>query len=245
MSCSEQYELQPLARRRSPSFDTSTATSKLSHRPSVLSEDLQLHDGPCYPRPPLAPASPRELFLDHQAVFSQCPALQTSSPYKHTGPSPNTRARQDSQGQKAKPGQASPKATDHSPKPEAVEPPDCLCSSASTLEGLSVSDETCLSTSEPSARVPDSVGTSPEDLDKTEQTIPERGQLNGKRDTLWLALRETVYDPSLPASHQSSLSWKGRGGPGDGSPVVLPNSQPDLPDVWLRRPSTHTSGYSS
>lgn len=245
VSCSEQYELQPLARRRSPSFDTSTATSKLSHRPSVLSEDLQLHDGPCYPRPPLAPASPRELFLDHQTVFSQCPALQTSSPYKHTGPSPNTRARQDSQGQKAKPGQASPKATDHSPKPEAVEPPDCLCSSASTLEGLSVSDETCLSTSEPSARVPDSMGASPEDLDKTEQTIPERGQLNRKRDTLWLALRETVYDPSLPASHQSSLSWKGRGGPGDGSPVVLPNSQPDLPDVWLRRPSTHTSGYSS
>ena len=83
------------------------------------------------------------------------------------------------------------------------------------------------------------------DLDEAEQTVPERGQLNEKRDTLWLALKETVYDPSLPPSHQSSLSWKGRGGPGDGSPVVLPNSQPDLPDVWVRRPSTHTSGYSS
>ncbi|EQB77290.1 hypothetical protein CB1_000277014 [Camelus ferus] len=210
----KQYELQPLARRRSPSFDTSTATSKLSHRPSVLSEDLQLHDGPCCSRPPLAPASPRELFLDHQAVFRQCPALQTSSPYKQ-------------------------------PQPQVVEPPDCLCSSASTLEELSVSDETCLSTSEPSARVQDSVGASPEDADETEPTVPERGHLNEKRDTLWLALRETVYDPSLPASHQSSSSWKGRGGPGDGSPVVLPNSQPDLPDVWLRRPSTYTSGYSS
>ncbi|KAJ8776849.1 hypothetical protein J1605_015026 [Eschrichtius robustus] len=246
-SCPEQYELQPLARRRSPSFDTSTATSKLSHRPSVLSEDLQLHDGPCCSRLPPAPTSPRELFLDHQALFSQCPALQTSSPYKQAGPSPKTRARQDSQGQKAEPVQASPEAPARSPKPkpQVAEPPDCLCSSASTLEGLSVSDETCLSTSEPSARVPDSVGASPEDLDETEQTVPERGQLNGKRDTLWLALRETVYDPSLPASHQSSSSWKGRGGPGDGSPVMLPNSQPDLPDVWVRRPSTHTSGYSS
>ncbi|XP_027631641.1 protein dispatched homolog 2, partial [Tupaia chinensis] len=245
VSCSEHYELQPLARRRSPSFDTSTATSKLSHRPSVLSEDLQLHDGPCCSRPPLAPASPRELLLDHQAVFSQCPALQTSSPYKQAGPSPKTRHRQDSQGQKSEPPQTSPEAPAHSPKPKVVEPPDGLCSSASTLEGLSVSDETCLSTSEPSARVADSMGVSPEDLDDTGQVVPERGQLNGKRDTLWLALRETVYDPSLPASHQSSSSWKGRGGPGDGSPVVLPNSQPDLPDVWLRRPSTHTSGYSS
>ncbi|XP_006073103.2 protein dispatched homolog 2 [Bubalus kerabau] len=246
-SCSEQYELQPLARRRSPSFDTSTATSKLSHRPSVLSEDLQLHDGPYCSRPPPGPASPRELFLDHQAVFSQCPALQTSSPYKQAGPSPKTRARQDSPGKKAELVQASLEAPTHPPrpKPQVVEPSDCLCSSASTLEGLSVSDETCLSTSEPSARVPDSVGASPEDLDEAEQTVPERGQLNEKRDTLWLALKETVYDPSLPTSHQSSLSWKGRGGPGDGSPVVLPNSQPDLPDVWVRRPSTHTSGYSS
>ena len=246
-SCSEQYELQPLARRRSPSFDTSTATSKLSHRPSVLSEDLQLHDGPYCSRPPPGPASPRELFLDHQAVFSQCPALQTSSPYKQAGPSPKTRARQDSPGTKAELVQASLEAPTHPPrpKPQVVEPSDCLCSSASTLEGLSVSDETCLSTSEPSARVPDSVGASPEDLDEAEQTVPERGQLNEKRDTLWLALKETVYDPSLPTSHQSSLSWKGRGGPGDGSPVVLPNSQPDLPDVWVRRPSTHTSGYSS
>ncbi|KAM7156288.1 protein dispatched homolog 2 [Molossus nigricans] len=244
-SCSEQYELQPLSRRRSPSFDTSTATSKLSHRPSVLSEDIQLHDGPCCSRPPPAPTSPRELFLDHQAVFSQCPALQTSSPYKQAGHSPKTQARQDSQGQKAEPLQASPEAPAHTPKAKAAEPPDCLCSSASTLEGLSVSDETCLSTSEPSARVPDSMGATPEDQDETEQSVSQRGQLNGKRDTLWLALKETVYDPSLPASHQSSSSWKGRGGPGDGSPVVLPNSQPDLPDVWLRRPSTHTSGYSS
>ncbi|XP_003266776.2 protein dispatched homolog 2 [Nomascus leucogenys] len=244
-SCSEQYELQPLARRRSPSFDTSTATSKLSHRPSVLSEDLQLHDGPCCSRPPPAPASPRELLLDHQAVFSQCPALQTSSPYKQAGPSPKTRARQDSQGEEAETLPASPEAPAHSPKAKAADPTDGFCSSASTLEGLSVSDETCLSTSEPSARVPDSVGVSPDDLDDTGQPVLERGQLNGKRDTLWLALRETVYDPSLPASHQSSLSWKGRGGPGDGSPVMLPNSQPDLPDVWLRRPSTHTSGYSS
>nr|XP_036302028.1 protein dispatched homolog 2 [Pipistrellus kuhlii]KAF6391772.1 dispatched RND transporter family member 2 [Pipistrellus kuhlii] len=246
-SCSEQYELQPLARRRSPSFDTSTATSKLSHRPSVLSEDIQLHDGPCCSRPPPAPASPRELFLDHQAVFSQCPALQTSSPYKQAGPSPQPQARQDSQGQKAEPVQASPDAPApaQASQPKAAEPPDGLCSSASTLEGLSVSDETCLSTSEPSARVPDSAGASPEDLDETEPSAPAQGQLNGKRDTLWLALKETVYDPSLPASHQSSSSWKGRGGPGDGSPVVLPNSQPDLPDVWLRRPSTHTSGYSS
>ncbi|KFO32931.1 Protein dispatched like protein 2 [Fukomys damarensis] len=244
-SCSEHYELQPLARHRSPSFDTSTATSKLSHRPSVLSEDLQLHDGNCCARPPLAPASPRDLLLDHQAVFSQCPALQTSSPYKQAGPSPKTWVRRNSQEQEAEPLQASPEALAHSPKPKAEELPDGLCPSASTLEGLSLSDDTCLSTSEPSTRVQDSMGASPEDLDDIGKPVPELGQLNGKRDTLWLALKETVYDPTLPNSHQSTSSWKGRGGPGDGSPVVLPNSQPDLPDVWLRRPSTHTSGYSS
>ncbi|KAM5234999.1 protein dispatched homolog 2 [Ctenodactylus gundi] len=244
-SCPEHYELQPLARRRSPSFDTSTATSKLSHRPSVLSEDLQLHDGNCCSRPPGAPASPRELLLDHQAVFSQCPALQTSSPYKQAILSPKTWVRQNSQGQETEPLQASSEVPGHTPMPQAEELPDGLCSSASTLEGLSVSDDTCLSTSEPSARMPDCMGLSPGDLGEAGEQVPERGQLNGKRDTLWLALQETVYDPSLPNSHQSSLSWKGRGGPGDGSPVVLPNSQPDLPDVWLRRPSTHTSGYSS
>ncbi|XP_049641108.1 protein dispatched homolog 2 [Suncus etruscus] len=243
--CSEQYELRPLARRRSPSFDTSTATSKLSHRPSVLSEDLPLHDGPCCPRPALGPASPRELLLDHRAVFSQCPALQTSSPYRQPGPSPRSRRRHHSQAPRVQAVRASPQAPARSPPPRATEPPDGLCSSASTLEGLSVSDETCLSASEPSARVPDSVGASPEALDDAGPTVLERGQLNDKRDTLWLALKETVYDPSLAASRQSSSSWKGRGGPGDGSPVVLPNSQPDLPDVWLRRPSTHTSGYSS
>ncbi|KAM6181214.1 protein dispatched homolog 2 [Erethizon dorsatum] len=243
-TCSEHYELQPLARHRSPSFDTSTATSKLSHRPSVLSEDLQLHDGNCCARPPIAPASPRDLLLDHQAVFSQCPALQTSSPYKQASLSPKTWVSQNSQGQEAEPLQALPEAPAHSPKPKAEELPDGLSSSASTLEGLSVSDDTCLSTSEPSARIPDSMGASPEDLDDIGKPVPERGQLNGKRDTLWLALKETVYDPTLPNSHQSTSSWKGRGGP-DSSPVVLPNSQPDLPDVWLRRPSTHTSGYSS
>ncbi|KAK1338923.1 hypothetical protein QTO34_019591 [Cnephaeus nilssonii] len=189
---------------------------------------------------------PRELFLDHQAVFSQCPACRPPPLTSRLAPAPSPRPGRTPKGRRLSPCRPHQKPQPQPrPKPKAAEPPDCLCSSASTLEGLSVSDETCLSTSEPSARVPDSMGASPEDLDETEQSVPERGQLNGKRDTLWLALKETVYDPSLPASHQSSSSWKGRGGPGDGSPVVLPNSQPDLPDVWLRRPSTHTSGYSS
>ncbi|XP_042543793.1 protein dispatched homolog 2 [Dipodomys spectabilis] len=242
--CPEHYELQPLARRRSPSFDTSTATSKLSHRPSVLSEDLPFHDGNCCGRPPLVPASPRDLLLDHQAVFSQCPALQTSSPYKQAGPNPQSWVTQDSQEQKAEPPQASPEVPPPSPKSKAEELPDGLCSSASTLEGLSVSDDTCLSASEPSARVPDSVVICPEDLDDARKPALERGQLNGKRDTLWLALKETIYDPTLASSQHSSSSWKGRGGP-DGSPVMLPNSQPDLPDVWLRRPNAYTSGYST
>ncbi|XP_052039202.1 protein dispatched homolog 2 [Apodemus sylvaticus] len=240
---SEHYELQPLARRRSPSFDTSTATSKLSHRPSILSEDLQIHDGSCCLQHAQVPVSPRDLLLDHQTVFSQCPALQTSSPYKQAGPNPQSWIRQDSQGQKIEPLQALPEGPVHCPKPKVEELPDGLCSSASTLEGLSVSDDTCAS--EPSVRVPDSVGTSPEVMNGTGHPILERGQLNGKRDTLWLALKETIYDPTMPNSHHSSLSWKGRGGPGDISPVMLPNSQPDLPDVWLRRPSTYTSGYSS
>ncbi|KAM9069249.1 LOW QUALITY PROTEIN: protein dispatched homolog 2 [Sarcophilus harrisii] len=252
----EQYELQPLARRRSNSFDTSTATSKLSHRPSMLSEDLQLQESHCYPRAPPPPIhqetlrpEPQEPLLDHQVVFDECPALQTSSPYKESNPAPKAWAGKDSQSLETGTPQSTtqPVTPTHSPKPEAEETPRCLCSSASSLEGLSVSDETCLSTSEPSAPVPDSAVSSPEVQDTARSPAPERGQLNGKRETLWLALRETVYDPSSPASHQSSSSWKGRGGGGgsDGGAVVLPNSQPNLPDVWLRRSSTQNSGYSS
>lgn len=86
-SCSEHaVELQPLARRGVPALTPVQPPAKLSHRPSVLSEDLQLHDGPYCSPAPARPASPRELFLDHQAVFSQCPALQTSSPYKQADP---------------------------------------------------------------------------------------------------------------------------------------------------------------
>ncbi|XP_030044352.1 protein dispatched homolog 2-like [Microcaecilia unicolor] len=83
----EQYELQPLARNLSDSFDNSTCMSKQSNRPSVFSEDIQFQD--------MCPKVEIDHVLDvdtqtfqenvgHQATFNQCPALQTSSPYKQS-----------------------------------------------------------------------------------------------------------------------------------------------------------------
>ncbi|KAJ8353593.1 hypothetical protein SKAU_G00211600 [Synaphobranchus kaupii] len=79
----EQYELQPLACQMNDSFENSTCTSKLSNRPSVLSDEIQFHS--------LSPGKDLEgQSMEDHSKGSSCrhlnscnpPALQTSSPYK-------------------------------------------------------------------------------------------------------------------------------------------------------------------
>uniref|UniRef100_A0A8C9FA68 Dispatched RND transporter family member 2 n=1 Tax=Pavo cristatus TaxID=9049 RepID=A0A8C9FA68_PAVCR len=223
-TANEQYELQPLSRKLSDSFDNSTSTSKLSNRPSVLSEDMQAEDNRC-PRigthPPLERERQnlQENFGGDQAILCQCPALQTSSPYKH---------RQLNKSQCS------------------TDTAQCLCSLGSSFDMLNISSETSISDFEQGLKLAESASSCPDVLELSDSySQTERGYLNGKRDTLRLDLRETVFDISPAASQQNSSSWKNRFGLGSEGPVVLPNSQPDMPDVWIKRSSAQSSGYNS
>ncbi|XP_025053548.1 protein dispatched homolog 2 [Alligator sinensis] len=284
-TANEQYELQPLARKLSDSFDNSTSTSKLSNRPSVLSEDMQLEDSRC-PKMGIHPSLERdrqnmqEPLENQQVGLCQCPALQTSSPYKHSssgaeaeihrerlcrdcrcqkyGPKAWDASIQDrhpanmkNEGQLNKPqcsGDAAQQQSDYTsensnlPAAEIYKLHRCLCSPGSNFNMLNISSETSISDFEQSIKLNESASSCPDVLeisDSCSQT--ERGNLNGKRETLRLDLKETVFDISPPASQQNSSSWKNRLGLGSEGLVVLPNSQPDMPDVWIRRSSVQNS----
>ncbi|XP_068109499.1 protein dispatched homolog 2 [Hyperolius riggenbachi] len=274
----EQYELQPLARNLSDSFDNSTTTSRLSKRPSILSEDMQLSENKCSrmkeQRIEKDQAQDIQDNPSGHKLFTHCPALQTSSPY-----------RQNSYGDDAeKPGESCrqcicQKMTSktwngsvvddvhvHNKKvrsnslqdPKDDSPvhysPDrsirmyeysrCLCSVASSFDALD-SNETCLSDIDQSSKLAESTSCSPDILDVPDSPChSERGHLNGKRETLRLALRETVFD-SPSSSKQSNMLWKMQSNQDDDHPVVLPNSKPDMPDVWIKRSGEHSSGYIS
>ncbi|XP_019375472.1 PREDICTED: protein dispatched homolog 2 [Gavialis gangeticus] len=284
-TANEQYELQPLARKLSDSFDNSTSTSKLSNRPSVLSEDMQLEDSRC-PKMGIHPSLERdrqntqEPLENQQVGLCQCPALQTSSPYKHSSSGAEAEihrerlcrdcrcqkygpkawdasvrdrhpANMKNEGQLNKPqcsGDAAQQQSDYTsensnlPAAEIYKLHRCLCSPGSNFDMLNISSETSISDSEQSIKLTESASSCPDVLeisDPCSQT--ERGHLNGKRDTLRLDLKETVFDISPPASQQNSSSWKNRLGLGSEGLVVLPNSQPDMPDVWIRRSSVQNS----
>ncbi|XP_019742815.1 protein dispatched homolog 2 [Hippocampus comes] len=234
----EQYELQPLAYRLSDSFENSTCTSKLSNRPSVLSDEIEYCG--------------RDASLDgesgdmcrHQAP----PALQTSSPYKENPTRSVCLAKDDMTSGKrlCKTCQnrsntlqqwtnktfSSSSSMDETVVSHTLETTDqpCLCTedqiteerilqpssqSLSSCEFLDDSNETCLSDIEPgSSNAQQSVG----------ETQLQPGHLNGKRDTLRLSLKETVYE----------MGGKGRSSQTE-EIVILPNSKPDLPDVWIKR----------
>ncbi|XP_061650572.1 protein dispatched homolog 2 isoform X3 [Phyllopteryx taeniolatus] len=234
----EQYELQPLAYRLSDSFENSTCTSKLSNRPSVLSDEIDYYG--------------RDASLDGECgeICSRRapPALQTSSPYKENP----TRAvdltkddmisgkrlcktcqyRSNRVLQWTNKTMSSSSSMDETVRGHAFETTDqpCLCTeeqtteerllrpssqSASSCDFLDDSNETCLSDIEPG---PSNANRS----DGEAQLQP--GHLNGKRDTLRLSLRETVYE----------LCSKGRSSQTE-EIVILPNSKPDLPDIWIKR----------
>lgn len=234
----EQYELQPLAYRLSDSFENSTCTSKLSNRPSILSDET-VYCG--------KDAGRDSMDGDSEEMCGEPPpALQTSSPYREKSAGPG---REDAGEEQllcraclGQPGRAkhwsntsfssssSLEETIISHTMETPEQPslgregemrlDRLCSnkqgicfqSQSSCGGLEDAHETCLSDPEPGP------STMREELD------PKPGHLNGRREMLRLSLKETVYETG------------GKGRPSHSQEaVVLPNSKPDLPDVWIKR----------
>lgn len=247
----EQYELQPLASRLSDSFENSTCTSKLSNRPSVLSDDIDfcgLSPKRYYDRINTESVSD-EICSRHHKGCDSPQAIQTSSPYKgnKTRPAlvpPRDPANEKHLCKKCHSGHGiklwnvslSSSSMEDITVTETKDDTNkrslsmdgayryhghkrlLSCQSQSSIEGLEDSNETCLSDIEPTVSV------SPPTV--TEELRP--GHLNGKRETLRLSLRETVYDPGSPGSGRGRTSQSDR-------PVILPNSQPDLPDVWIKR----------
>ncbi|XP_069008378.1 protein dispatched homolog 2 [Embiotoca jacksoni] len=250
----EQYELQPLAYRLSDSFDNSTCTSKLSNRPSVLSDEIE-YCGRDVGTNSMERES--EEMCSHQHKICQPPpALQTSSPYKENTLHPTARAQEDvakdkllcltCRGQSAGvkhwsntsfSSTSSIEDTIISHTLETIDQPS-LCKdensaeeshrhrsrkghlssqSQSSCEGLEHSRETCLSDIEPGP-------SSSRQHDGEAEVQLQPGHLNGKRDTLRLSLKETVYE----------TCGKGRTNQSE-DVVILPNSKPDLPDVWIKR----------
>ncbi|XP_056152444.1 protein dispatched homolog 2 [Lampris incognitus] len=254
----EQYELQPLAYRLSDSFENSTCTSKLSNRPSVLSDEIE-YCGRDAERNCTEEDS-EEIGSHHHKVCHPPPALQTSSPYKESSLQPKRVPQEDltkdrmlcktcrcesggvrqwrgasfsstpsmeetiisqtlesiDQLSLCNEGNASEKRHHHQPYKVAI-----AYQSQSSCEGLEDSNETCLSDIEPR----------PSSAQQTEgqgEVQLQPGHLNGKRGTLRLSLKETVYETSL------SGCGKGRTSQSE-EIVILPNSKPDLPDVWIKR----------
>ncbi|KAM3594609.1 uncharacterized protein V6R79_010794 [Siganus canaliculatus] len=254
----EQYELQPLAYRLSDSFENSTCTSKLSNRPSVLSDEIE-YCGKDAGRNSTDGDS--EEMSSHQHKISQPPpALQTSSPYRENTLRSGSLAQADAAKNKllCKTCRGQPDGRKHwsnssfsssssleetivSHTLETIDQPS-LCTheqsteeslhhtsnkghlsslSQSSCEGLEDSNETCLSDIEPGPSNSQQNQGGGEEEDAAQL---QPGHLNGKRDTLRLSLKETVYETCN----------KGRSSQSE-EVVILPNSKPDLPDVWIKR----------
>lgn len=245
----EQYELQPLAYRLSDSFENSTCTSKLSNRPSVLSDDIE-YSGTNVSRNSL---NSDEMCRAQHQIYQQPPALQTSSPYKENTLRPVGLAQEDvakgkllcrtCRDQPSMLKQWSNKSYSSSSSLEetishtleaVTKPSHCKDNqtmeekhkynkekpsfqSQSSCEGLEDSNETCLSDIE-------GPGPSNPQQRQDEEIQLKPGHLNGRRDTLRLSLKDTVYESSNKGRTSQSEEV-----------VILPNSKPDLPDVWIKR----------
>lgn len=246
----EQYELQPLADRLSDSFENSTCTSKLSNRPSVLSDEID-YCGRGMGSHSIGGDS-EEMCSGHPTCQPPA-ALQPSSPYRGNSLRPedvgNDRllcqtCRGQSGGAKhwnntSMSSSSSMEDTIISHTLETIDQPShCRDNHAaeeslyphphsnrrhlsllsqSAGEGLEDFCETCLSDIEPGP-------SSTQPNEDEEEVDLQPGHLNGKRDTLRLSLRETVYETCN----------KGRSSQSE-DVVILPNSQADLPDVWIKR----------
>ncbi|XP_072313540.1 protein dispatched homolog 2 [Eucyclogobius newberryi] len=221
----EQYELQPLAYRLSDSFENSTCTSKLSNRPSVLSDEIQF-------------CSREDMSTHQNKMCPTPPALQTSSPYKETSVQHDflhqdkqlcTACRGHCSGLKhwSNTAFSSSSSIEETMASHTLETIDhlSLCKdeakaqnkplwglSQGSYEGLEDSNDTGLSITEAKAST---------FLQSMEEEQHQPGHLNEKRDTLRLSLKETPYE----------CENRGR----SSEVVILPNSKPDLPDVWIKR----------
>ncbi|KAG8013359.1 Protein dispatched-like protein 2 [Nibea albiflora] len=97
--------------------------------------------------------------------------------------------------------------------------------SQSSCEGLEDSNETCLSDIEAGPSNTQQHEEEEEVEEEEEEEVQlQPGHLNGKRDTLRLSLKETVYETCNKGRTSQSEEV-----------VILPNSKPDLPDVWIKR----------
>uniref|UniRef100_UPI0037E964A7 protein dispatched homolog 2 n=1 Tax=Semicossyphus pulcher TaxID=241346 RepID=UPI0037E964A7 len=247
----EQYELQPLAYRLSDSFENSTCTSKLSNRPSVLSDEIEFC-GKDVGRNSMD--GDNEEMCSHQHKICQSPpALQTSSPYKENTLRPVGTGQEDvandkllcktcrggsknwstsfsssssieetiisqtmetfDQSSLCKDGQTTEQSHQHDSNKGHL-----FSQSQSSCEGLEDSNETCLSDIEPGP------SNTQQNEGEEDEVQLRPGHLNGKRDTLRLSLKETVYE----AGNKGRISQSEE-------VVILPNSKPDLPDVWIKR----------
>uniref|UniRef100_H3BE42 Dispatched RND transporter family member 2 n=1 Tax=Latimeria chalumnae TaxID=7897 RepID=H3BE42_LATCH len=242
----EQYELQPLARHLSDSFDNSTCTSKLSNRPSVLSEEMQIQgnrcsfDG-CHYQLKGNTDGLTEKNLSYEVASCGCPALQTSSPYKQNNlRSPSVKDANLNSNKAHCLKESVQQRNSIEPRNAATSKVGTyefhrgLYSSSSSFDVLNDSNETCLSDFDPSTRLGESTSSLPEIAVGLDQD-DERGHFNGKRENLTLALKEMVFDISQTSLQQSSSAWKNKASLENEDPVVLPNSKPNLPDVWIKR----------
>ncbi|XP_045064913.1 protein dispatched homolog 2 [Coregonus clupeaformis] len=256
---SEQYELQPLAYQLSESFENSTCTSKLSNRPSVLSDDIQF--GGLSPRRDVErsniEADSEEICGRNHKGCHPPPALQTSSPYKENTLGPVVAPPGDLANEKllckmcrgqsagikhwnvSLSSSSSIEETIISQTIETIYQPSLskdeapnspfehhphkrLLSTQSSFDALEDFNETCLSDAEPG---PSNQQIS---IEAEGELEPQPGHLNGKRDTLRLSLREITYETVSPGCGRGHTSLSE-------GPVMLPNSKPDLPDVWIKR----------
>ncbi|KAM3870988.1 protein dispatched homolog 2 [Diretmus argenteus] len=250
----EQYELLPLAYRLSDSFENSTCTSKLSNRPSVLSDEIEYCGRDVEGNS--IEADSDEMCSSQNKVRHSPPALQTSSPYKENTLRSVAPPQEDlakdrllcntcrSQSCGVKHWRSSSLSSSSSMEEtiisQTLETIDqlSLCKeghthhhhshkrllssqSQSSFEGVEDSNETCLSDIEPGP-------SNTQQIAGEGEVELQPGHLNGKRDTLRLSLKETVYETSL------SGCGKGRTSQSE-EVVILPNSKPDLPDVWIKR----------
>lgn len=251
----EQYELQPLAYRLSDSFENSTCTSKLSNRPSILSDEI-VYCGKEAGGDSVDGDS-EDMCTSQHNICQPPPALQTSSPYREkTAGLEQEDAADDELLCRACRGQpggvrhwtnasfsssSSLEETIISHTMETSDQPSLckdeeiadgrLCSdsqeisfqSQSSCEALEDSNETCLTDTEP--------GPSSARQSEREETHLKPGHLNGRREMLRLSLKETVYESGSKGrpSHSQEV-------------VILPNSKPDLPDVWIKRDGQQEDG---
>ncbi|XP_063764499.1 protein dispatched homolog 2 [Eleginops maclovinus] len=238
----EQYELQPLAYRLSDSFENSTCTSKLSNRPSVLSDEIEYCGGDVGRN--TMDGESEEMCSRQNKTSQQPAALQTSSPYKENTLRPVGGTMEDAAKDKllcntcrgqsggmthwSNTSFSSSSSMEDTIISHTLETIDqsSICKDDQTTEDCphpyyNRSQSSCEVLEESNDIEPGPSNRQQNEAEEEFQLQP--GHLNGKRDTLRLSLKDTVYQTCKGRTSQSE------------EVVIIPNSKPDLPDVWIKR----------